>query len=96
MAENPKTKVESSDKSQTFFQNLSIDTSKTPSRSTPSSPLSLRKTASVRNSCLCSPTTHAGSFRCRLHRAHPGLRHGSMSVGSKLSELAGKSDGGSS
>ncbi|KAL6839472.1 hypothetical protein ACP4OV_030742 [Aristida adscensionis] len=19
--------------------------------------------------CLCSPTTHAGSFRCRLHRA---------------------------
>ncbi|KAE9607061.1 hypothetical protein Lal_00026091 [Lupinus albus] len=20
------------------------------------------------NNCLCSPTTHAGSFRCRLHR----------------------------
>ncbi|MCL7027297.1 hypothetical protein MKW94_004005 [Papaver nudicaule] len=20
--------------------------------------------------CLCSPTTHAGSFRCRFHRAH--------------------------
>ena len=21
------------------------------------------------SSCLCSPTTHAGSFRCRLHRS---------------------------
>ncbi|XLR16565.1 hypothetical protein HN51_037540 [Arachis hypogaea] len=21
------------------------------------------------NNCLCSPTTHAGSFRCRLHRS---------------------------
>lgn len=25
------------------------------------------------NGCLCSPTTHAGSFRCRLHRA-PSLQ----------------------
>ncbi|XP_052160117.1 uncharacterized protein LOC127777550 [Oryza glaberrima] len=23
-------------------------------------------------SCLCSPTTHAGSFRCRLHRGGGG------------------------
>nr|GLL27682.1 hypothetical protein TorRG33x02_095840 [Ipomoea trifida] len=23
------------------------------------------------NHCLCSPTTHQGSFRCRLHRAGP-------------------------
>ncbi|KAL0364221.1 UNVERIFIED_CONTAM: hypothetical protein Sangu_0519700 [Sesamum angustifolium] len=22
-----------------------------------------------KHSCLCSPTTHTGSFRCRLHRA---------------------------
>uniref|UniRef100_A0A5K0W445 Uncharacterized protein n=1 Tax=Nymphaea colorata TaxID=210225 RepID=A0A5K0W445_9MAGN len=22
--------------------------------------------------CICSPTVHAGSFRCRLHRAPPG------------------------
>ncbi|KAK9050917.1 hypothetical protein SSX86_027542 [Deinandra increscens subsp. villosa] len=22
-----------------------------------------------KNNCLCSPTTHAGSFRCRLHRS---------------------------
>ncbi|KMT07723.1 hypothetical protein BVRB_6g148430 [Beta vulgaris subsp. vulgaris] len=25
------------------------------------------------SSCLCSPTTHAGSFRCRLHRS-PSLQ----------------------
>ncbi|XP_051148981.1 uncharacterized protein LOC127263797 [Andrographis paniculata] len=24
---------------------------------------------SKHNSCLCSPTTHLGSFRCRLHRS---------------------------
>ncbi|KAE8698951.1 Phototropic-responsive NPH3 family protein [Hibiscus syriacus] len=27
----------------------------------------------TRTSCLCSPTTHPGSFRCRLHRA-PSLK----------------------
>lgn len=27
------------------------------------------KAAPVRMSCLCAPTTHAGSFRCRLHRS---------------------------
>lgn len=26
------------------------------------------------NNCLCSPTTHAGSFRCRLHRVPPTLQ----------------------
>ncbi|KAE9454673.1 hypothetical protein C3L33_13443, partial [Rhododendron williamsianum] len=26
------------------------------------------------NNCLCSPTTHAGSFRCRLHRVPPALQ----------------------
>ncbi|KAM3320876.1 hypothetical protein P3S67_008078 [Capsicum chacoense] len=55
--------------------------------STPSSPAALRKTSSVKYSCLCSPTTHAGSFRCRYHR-NSGLTRTSMSVGSKLSELA--------
>ncbi|KAM3041473.1 hypothetical protein ACUV84_024324 [Puccinellia chinampoensis] len=34
--------------------------------------------------CLCSPTTHAGSFRCRLHRA---------GVGAGLHEM-GKKHGG--
>ncbi|CAN4123325.1 unnamed protein product [Withania somnifera] len=28
-----------------------------------------RQGSMTKNSCLCSPTTHAGSFRCRLHRA---------------------------
>ncbi|MCD7456886.1 hypothetical protein HAX54_033479 [Datura stramonium] len=27
-----------------------------------------RQGSMTKNSCLCSPTTHAGSFRCRLHR----------------------------
>ncbi|CAL9111911.1 unnamed protein product [Musa textilis] len=48
----------------------------------------LTKQASQRTSCLCSPTTHAGSFRCRLHRN--SLHHSSGSVGSGLSELAEK------
>ncbi|KAK8497620.1 hypothetical protein V6N13_141310 [Hibiscus sabdariffa] len=40
--------------------------------------------------CLCSPTTHVGSFRCRYHRA--GMSRGG-SVGSKLSMLGNsKSD----
>uniref|UniRef100_A0A803L0S9 Uncharacterized protein n=1 Tax=Chenopodium quinoa TaxID=63459 RepID=A0A803L0S9_CHEQI len=29
--------------------------------------------AKVMSTCLCSPTTHAGSFRCRLHRS-PSLQ----------------------
>eukprot|EP00249_Psilotum_nudum_P035997 c6118_g1_i2 orf=192-554(+) len=29
--------------------------------------------------CLCSPTTHAGSFKCRLHR---GLHWGSLHIAS--------------
>lgn len=29
---------------------------------------SLTRQASGKINCLCSPTTHAGSFRCRLHR----------------------------
>lgn len=28
-----------------------------------------RQPSMTKNNCLCSPTTHAGSFRCRLHRA---------------------------
>lgn len=27
--------------------------------------------ASPKGQCLCSPTTHPGSFRCRLHRSSP-------------------------
>lgn len=59
------------------------------SSSLPTSPVALRKSGSTRYSCLCSPTTHAGSFRCRHHR-NEGLSHNSISVGSKLSELTTK------
>ncbi|KAJ4961050.1 hypothetical protein NE237_020960 [Protea cynaroides] len=31
-------------------------------------PKLVRQTSGKTN-CLCSPTTHAGSFRCRLHRS---------------------------
>ncbi|KAF8687718.1 hypothetical protein HU200_042645 [Digitaria exilis] len=42
--------------------------------------------------CLCSPTLHAGSFRCRLHRGI-GIG-GSGSVGSGLHEMSKKKAGG--
>lgn len=43
-----------------------------------------------KNNCLCAPTTHAGSFRCRQHR-NSGLKRVSKSVGSGLNNLAAKS-----
>ena len=52
-------------------------------------PISVTKSSSTRWNCLCSPTTHAGSFRCRHHRSS-GMQRGG-SVGSNLSELARKS-----
>ncbi|CAN6194445.1 unnamed protein product [Urochloa humidicola] len=45
---------------------------------------------SPRQQCLCSPTMHAGSFRCRLHR---GIAGGG-SVGSGLHEMSKKKPGG--
>uniref|UniRef100_A0A2C9WHW3 Uncharacterized protein n=1 Tax=Manihot esculenta TaxID=3983 RepID=A0A2C9WHW3_MANES len=48
----------------------------------------LTKPAREKWNCLCSPTTHAGSFRCRFHRTHGMVR--GHSVGSSLSELASK------
>lgn len=32
-----------------------------------------RQGSIIKQNCLCSPTTHAGSFRCRLHRS-PSLQ----------------------
>ncbi|KAL1188415.1 hypothetical protein V5N11_027473 [Cardamine amara subsp. amara] len=49
---------------------------------------SLRRCGSskpARQNCLCSPTTHAGSFRCRHHRVDSLTRAGS--VGSNLAVL---------
>ncbi|CAN8252957.1 unnamed protein product [Cochlearia groenlandica] len=39
----------------------------------------------ARLNCLCSPTTHAGSFRCRHHRVDSLTRVGS--IGSNLAVL---------
>nr|GEY40983.1 hypothetical protein [Tanacetum cinerariifolium] len=62
------------------LQQLSLEDDKgTESTSTPLSPTAKKP----KPSCLCAPTTHAGSFRCRRHR-------NSASVGSNLSELANK------
>ncbi|XAR55234.1 hypothetical protein NMG60_11035252 [Bertholletia excelsa] len=61
-------------------------TSSSPTSLLPTSPTALTKAPSLKHNCLCSPTNHAGSFRCRYHR-NPGLTRASGSIGSKLSEL---------
>lgn len=33
-----------------------------------------RQGSMAKNNCLCSPTTHVGSFRCRLHRTPSGIQ----------------------
>lgn len=38
----------------------------------------IRRQNSAKSNCLCSPTTHAGSFRCRLHRGPSVQRTKSM------------------
>ncbi|CAN8259523.1 unnamed protein product [Cochlearia groenlandica] len=48
------------------------------------------KSSSVRQNCLCAPTTHPGSFRCRYHRRNAGLGMSrGISVPTNLSMLAG-------
>lgn len=44
-----------------------------PNITPPPTSLLARKGSLTKSTCLCSPTTHAGSFRCRLHRS-PTLR----------------------
>ncbi|KAK8527070.1 hypothetical protein V6N13_084941 [Hibiscus sabdariffa] len=44
------------------------------------------KSNKARSNCLCSPTTHAGSFRCRYHRVSGMSRGGS--IGSNLNNLS--------
>ncbi|CAK9170213.1 unnamed protein product, partial [Ilex paraguariensis] len=94
MAEQPRM-GEQPEKPKIIASQICLETVKKSSglpSSMPSSPIALTKTTSVRYNCLCSPTTHAGSFRCRYHRS-ASLTRSSISVGSKLSELAGKSPG---
>ncbi|TVU00073.1 hypothetical protein EJB05_54566, partial [Eragrostis curvula] len=42
----------------------------------PAPPPSCSKTTGAPGSryCLCAPTTHPGSFRCRLHRSPPAAK----------------------
>ncbi|KAM1518206.1 hypothetical protein ACFX13_021595 [Malus domestica] len=42
----------------------------------------MRQQSMTKNNCLCSPTTHEGSFRCRLHRAPSLQRTKSLSYAS--------------
>ncbi|CAA6672428.1 unnamed protein product [Spirodela intermedia] len=50
----------------------------------------LTKQVSQKMNCLCSPTTHAGSFRCRHHRGGgASLLRSGVSVGSGLSAYGG-------
>ncbi|XP_022775603.1 uncharacterized protein LOC111317445 [Durio zibethinus] len=44
-----------------------------------------RQSSVTKTNCLCSPTTHAGSFRCRLHRA-PSLQR-TKSIDSQSASL---------
>ncbi|KAL0004339.1 hypothetical protein SO802_011900 [Lithocarpus litseifolius] len=49
-----------------------------------------RQPSGAKSNCLCSPTTHAGSFRCRLHRT-PGLqRTRSMDSNNSLRDSTAK------
>ncbi|KAI3435172.1 uncharacterized protein J3R85_006405 [Psidium guajava] len=41
-----------------------------------------RQPSATKNACLCSPTTHPGSFRCRLHRTPSLQRTRSMDTSS--------------
>ncbi|KAG8656835.1 putative protein TPRXL [Manihot esculenta] len=56
---------------------FSIGRSSSPSRSIPKQnhPISLPK-----KTCMCSPTTHPGSFRCSLHKNTRTRNHGSGSA----------------
>ncbi|XP_058772111.1 uncharacterized protein LOC131645940 [Vicia villosa] len=46
----------------------------------------MRQPSMTKTNCLCSPTTHPGSFRCRLHRSPSLQRTKSMEPGSSVSD----------
>ncbi|CAI0463688.1 unnamed protein product [Linum tenue] len=71
------------DDSQSRVHDLKVDVPMDRSSSTKlqASPMSCRQpssssSCSSKNSaaCLCSPTSHAGSFRCRLHRSPSSIQ----------------------
>ncbi|KAK1440192.1 hypothetical protein QVD17_06017 [Tagetes erecta] len=43
-----------------------------------------RGAADSKPNCLCSPTTHAGSFRCRYHRTSSLDNHGGRAAPAQL------------
>ncbi|KAL9249015.1 hypothetical protein AKJ16_DCAP00253 [Drosera capensis] len=49
-----------------------IDRSISPSRSIASTGATSQATVSQKRTCMCSPTTHPGSFRCSLHKKYGG------------------------
>ncbi|KAJ1410824.1 hypothetical protein SESBI_21632 [Sesbania bispinosa] len=75
------------------FMDLNVDDLKKHSHPhhmlvSPTSQARMRKSSNERWNCLCSPTTHVGSFRCRRHRS--GGVHRARSVGSTLSAMGSK------
>ncbi|CAI0463687.1 unnamed protein product [Linum tenue] len=73
------------DDSQSRVHDLKVDVPMDHNHQQPSelqaSPMSCRQpssssSCSSKNSaaCLCSPTSHAGSFRCRLHRSPSSIQ----------------------
>ncbi|MFS8020530.1 hypothetical protein Hanom_Chr16g01416631 [Helianthus anomalus] len=53
---------------------LKVDMGQVRVTSPPSGGGVARQGSMTKNNCLCSPTTHEGSFRCRLHRTHSGIQ----------------------
>ncbi|KAI4314396.1 hypothetical protein L6164_027309 [Bauhinia variegata] len=53
------------------------------------SPGLVRQTSLNKGNCLCSPTTHAGSFRCRLHRT-PSLQRTKSIESANIRDQANK------
>ncbi|CAH2033978.1 unnamed protein product [Thlaspi arvense] len=51
-----------------------------------------RQTSITKTNCLCSPTTHPGSFRCRLHRTPSLQRTKSVETTSILQDPIAKQD----
>ncbi|ESQ34174.1 hypothetical protein EUTSA_v10009220mg [Eutrema salsugineum] len=51
-----------------------------------------RQTSINKTNCLCSPTTHPGSFRCRLHRTPSLQRTKSVETTNILQEPMAKPD----
>ncbi|KAF5940066.1 hypothetical protein HYC85_021233 [Camellia sinensis] len=67
---------------------ISPTTTSTPPPPPPSGGGGLSRQGSIAKNCccLCSPTTHAGSFRCRLHRTPTLQRTKSMDSSASLKD----------